>query len=204
MKQLLQVLVLAILFSGLGAPAEPAELKVLRLDYVVVRESAHAPGGAKREVFPQTRLLAQDGRIRTETLYPDETQRRVEIYDPVRDIFVQLDPKRRTAVRRSAAGGRTREQSLSDPSSLAQAPKAELGTKRIQGFHCQGFRRANDKFEVEHWWCRDRTSGAKFIGSFYARSPAGTWRTELQKVTPEFPVEEEEFQIPGDFEVTDQ
>lgn len=199
MKHYGVVIGFAILLTG---PAV-AQMKVLRLDYVVVSESENAQGQKERRVLTRTRFLSPDGRLREETLDPNlPPLHMADIHDNTRDVHVRLDLNRKAAIRRTGVLWQARNEARSTG---ASQQKQDLGTSLIQGFECQGTRIAlGPGKEFETWKCQDPVSGQEFLGTTRVQLPGGkVWQEHLKKATRDFDVSPEIFEIPPDFRVAD-
>jgi len=202
-KRLLTSLVLALLVQVLTADAQ-IQMKVLRLDYVVVREGKNAQGQAVREVLNRTRFIAPDGRERTESVDEKSSLHTVEIHDPARDLGIRLDLKEKTAVRIRDFKAKARH--IGQRQSTFMEGRGEpVGTKLIHGFECKGFRDPSPEQKIEFWFCRDPMSGREFLGGTNFQLPDGkSWREDLRRVTHDFSVDIQIFEIPPDFRIIDQ
>ncbi len=189
----------ATLWLLFAATPAAAQMKVLRLDYVEVRDTKSAQGQQLRSVMTFTVLRAPDGRQRTEKIDPDLSLHIVEVFDFVRDVHIRMDMKRKIAVRQRGQAARFEQLRAQ----VGTTPKQELGTRIMQGFECHGSRYVDQSAEA--WVCRDPGSALPFFGSVSAQSPTGgIFRMDLQRVTRDFDVDPSIFEIPVGFRIIDQ
>jgi hypothetical protein len=199
-----------LLFLSLAVPfgAVAGSVKVLRLDYTVVREGHGRNGETTRTVLSRTRYISPDGtRVRTETFDPVSSKRTVEISDDAQDALFILDLNNKTATRSQGIKRRMLEGTpVFDTPGAVHGQKEALGTSKMQGFPCQGFRNIFPSgLTTESWFCTDPETGAKFLGSFHGQRPDGaSWREDLQKVTPDYASDSNLFEVPSDYTVTDK
>ncbi len=203
MQRPITSIVLALLVQILTADAQ-IQMKVVRLDYVVVREAKNAQGQSVREVIHRTRFVAPDGRERTETADENFSLRMAEIYDPARDLGVRLDPKEKTAIRIRDFKAKSRQRGQLQATFL-EGRGEPAGVKLIHGFECKGFRDPSPEQKIEFWFCRDAVSGREFLGAVNFQLADGkSWREDLRRITRDFPVDIQIFEIPPDFRIIDQ
>ncbi len=211
MSKATMVIALLTLFLPVsGVQSVAAQETVLRLDYVVVRESPDGRGRPSRSVIARTRFVAPDGRMRTEDREAADPDRilSISISDESRDEIIQLDSNTKTAVRRRNVRQQA-DRGIPVFGAFVPVPgeKENLGTRTIQGFECQGYRNTFPQGQqTEHWFCVDPQSGRKFLGSMRAQLADGRdwWQEDLQKVTRNVPVEPEFFEVPPDFRIVDK
>ncbi|HXE76066.1 MAG TPA: hypothetical protein VNN18_10580 [Candidatus Xenobia bacterium] len=194
---------LALVLGAALALATPPELKVLRLDFVVIREHKNQQGQLVREVMERTRFIAPDGRYRTHTEPAEKMTYPVQIVDPRRDVSILLNPSQNVAIRTWQARSKRMLEAEQQDTKRQGDP---LGPRIMQGLDCNAFRVSHPNGRTtEFAYCRDPVSGAKFQGSFFARLPDGSnWREELQRVTRDYTVDKTLFEIPAHFRIIDQ
>lgn len=194
----------AFLLAGLlvvQAVSADEPVKVLRLDYLIVRESPDSSGRIVRDVFTQTRYVAPDGRQRIEDIEQRLSRREALLIDRTARTVTRLDLNKKTARRDAQAAGKM---GITCCDSTSPAVAAQNGTGRkevIQGFQCTATSQgdpARPAFEAAS--CLDPASGKRFIGRLVHRFPDGKlWQQELQSVTRDLPVDPQMFQVPADF-----
>lgn len=206
-----RAILLATLASALFAhPAiSQMQIKVLRLEHVIVREHVNPEGQSVREVFARTRLIAPDGRERVDHVDPTLPVQVAEIVDEKQDLRVQLDLQQKTALRvrgERAKGKERRDQAKVQPFQGGPQKGEPLGARLIQGFECQGFRTGFPNGATnEYWSCRDSVSGLTFLGGVYTQFPDGkVWRQDLKSATRDYAADAQLFEIPPDYRVVDQ
>ncbi|MCL6565515.1 MAG: hypothetical protein K6U09_03735 [Acidobacteriia bacterium] len=209
-KGAMGIALLTLFLLACGLQPVAAQETVMRLDYVVIRESPDGQGRPSRSVIARTRFVAPDGRMRTEDRDAADPNRvlSISISDENRDETILLDPNTKTAVRRRNVRQQA-ERGIPVFGTFApvRGEKENLGARTIQGFECQGYRNTFPQGQqTEHWFCVDPQSGRKFLGSMRAQLADGRdwWQEDLQKITRNVPVEPGFFEVPPDFRIEDR
>lgn len=165
-------------------------IKVTKVDFVVIRQDQDRSGVASQDVLTKTLYIASDGRELTDTDDQRLGLHTTEIYNPSTLVTSFLDMKKKTFF------------TMQEGSFPGQKGKGkDLGRKKMQGLDCYGFANMTTAGSLEHWWCTDPSSGAKFLGGLTFHTPDGRqWGETIQKVTPGVSVPDNFFDVPNSFQ----
>lgn len=185
---------------GPNSHAQTNSLRVMRLDYLVVTDSANSDGSTSRTTTTEVLWIADDGRTRTEQYNGIRVLQGVQLFNSQDHSIYRLDVQRKTAWHFSAPSA---VHYSFDPNAPNSLPRTILGTGSIAGLQCRGTRASLPSGQqIETWGCSDGASGHGLQGSLEIRYPNGLhMRKDLTTFSRDVLVDSNLFAVPSDFRI---